>query len=961
VTGAADQEHNVEQDFDSALSCLTEPALSWLATGLAELDLSAAERQAVLTGTGESVRSAVGGKVNRLLLLEFNAARVTGQLSAEDGAGRWAEFVDRASRIDYWTLLEEHYPTLLHRLAALISGRASAGLEFARRFAANRGRFGPLGLPAQPELTEVSFGAGDTHRGGRSVAMVTLAEGRLVYKPRPLGVDVALACFLDRLWPGVPAAERIRLPAVLNCATYGWSEFIEHRYCQTSDELASYYRRIGHWLALARLFGTTDLHAENLIACAATPIVVDCETLFTPRRMVKPSGVSDALDRAAALLNGTLLDSGLLPGRGIALGWRGADISASGALPGQQPLVALPQIVAAGSDQARLEMVELAPPQAANLPSPKPDLHRYWAEVLAGFDELTARLHELDRVGWLDDAFATFGDVDVRVVLRSTEAYAELGRMLWHPVSLHDEPAAVERASTLLAKHSESNPAAPSDPAVIAGEVANLLLGDIPYYRTTPSTGWLRGPTDHLGYGEPHDVLAETLDRWRTADLAAERELIRTSVVCAYRNDGFRPEGRVTVESPTLADLDPRRRRIAAGAVERLVRTAIRGDDGTVTWIAPVMSQTGWSVQPLNPDAYSGLPGVALALAGYQHEVAARRADPVAGLPELTRAAVDSMRALDTLRTEQQSDYRARPESPGLYLGLGSQIWCWTALAELGALDPAEALRRATGCAELLPAALDGYDQPELLDGWAGAIVGLLRLSDRTGDGGWLELAAGAGERLLAAARWQQDQVHWSTDRWPDGLGGVAHGATGIGWALARLSQATGRADLLAVADAAFAFEESLWDPAEGGWRDLRGLDDQTVTAAWCHGAVGIGLVSADLLRRGLTGTPHAEVLRRAAESSWQHGFGWSHPLCHGDLGGWEMLATAFELGLAPAGLTRAEVDGYLLTSLEQHGPASGRARSASVPGLMSGLGGIAYQLLRMHPDCPLPSVLVID
>ena len=951
----------MEQDFDSALGCLTEPALTWLAAGLAELDLSAAERQAVVTGTGESLTTTVSRKVSRLLLLELNAARVTGQLTAEDSTGRWSEFVDRAGRIDYWTSLAEHYPTLLTRLGAVISGRASAGLEFARRFAADRGRFGSLGIEAEPQLIEVSFGAGDTHRGGRTVAMVSLAEGKLVYKPRPLGVDVTLAHFLDQLWPGVPAAERIRIPAVHNCGTYGWSEFIEHRYCQTPDELATYYRRIGHWLALARLFGTTDLHAENLIACGATPIVVDCETLFTPRQTVKPSGVSDALDRAVSLLEGTLLSSGLLPGRGVALGWRGADISASGALPGQQPLVALPQMVGAGTDQARLAMVDVPFSEAANLPSPKPDLHRYWAEVLTGFDELTGRLHELDATGWLADAFASFDDVDVRAVLRSTEAYTELARMLWHPVSLHDEPAAVERASTLLARHGEANPVAPSDPAVIAGEIANLLVGDIPYYQTTPSTGRLRGPTDHLGWGEPHDLLAETLDRWRTADLAAERELIRTSVICAYRNDGYRPEGRLKVESPIRGDLDRRRRRIAADVLDRLVRTAIRGNDGTVTWIAPVMSQTGWSVQALSPDGYSGLPGVALVLAGYQHEVAAHRAEPVTGLSELTRAALESMRALDTLRANQQSDYRTRPEPPGLYLGLGSQIWCWTALAELGAVDTAEALRRATACAELLPEALAACDQAELLGGWAGAIVSLLRLFDRTAHGCWLELAASAGERVLAAGRRQQGRVHWAAVGLPDGLGGTAHGATGIGWALARLSQATGRADFLAVAEAAFAFEESLWDPAEGGWRDLRGLPDQTVSAAWCHGAVGIGLLSADLLRRGLVGTPHADVVRRAAESGWQYGFGWNPTLCHGDLGAWELLATAFELGLAPADLTRTDLDGYLLAGLEQHDPASEIAGSAFVPGLLPGLGGVVYQLLRMHPDCPLPSVLVLD
>jgi lantibiotic modifying enzyme len=34
-------------------------------------------------------------------------------------------------------------------------------------------------------------------------------------------------------------------------------------------------------------------------------------------------------------------------------------------------------------------------------------------------------------------------------------------------------------------------------------------------------------------------------------------------------------------------------------------------------------------------------------------------------------------------------------------------------------------------------------------------------------------------------------------------------------------------------------------------------------------------------------------------------------------------------------------------------------ARDAFAPGLMPGLGGVAYQLLRMHPDSGLPSILI--
>jgi len=948
-----------EGALDASFRCLVDPALTELAAQLTQVALLGdAERQAILAGATESITEVVRRKVSRLLVLELNAARVSGSLQAPDSAGRWAEFVERSSHREFWESLTSHYPTLLGRLGAVIEGRAAAAAEFGRRFAANRHRFGAL-VPDAGELSRVSFGAGDSHHGGRTVALVELQQHRLVYKPRSLGVDSVTATFLHRLFGATPTEDRIRVPAVLLCGTYGWSEYVPHRYCASAAELTTYYNRLGHWLALARLFGTTDLHAENVIACGPTPVVIDCETLFTPNPVIAPAGLGDAVDQAAALLAGTVLGSGLLPSRGVGLGWRGIDISAAGALPDQQPTVEVPQIVGAGTDQARLATARVPSPQTLNNPSPAPDLDRYWPRVLDGFDELTDRLLALDRDDVLAPMFAAFADVDIRAVLRSTEVYDELGRMLWHPVSLHDEPAAVERAAALLAKQCENLPSAPSDPAVIAAEVADLLDGDIPFFGTTPGTGWLYGPRN-TGWGERHDVLADTLARWRSADHRVERELIQSSLVCAYINDGYLPTPEpMTVERPDPTASDERRQRLVAGILERLVATAIRGEDGTATWIAAVMNLVGWSVQPLSPDGYSGAPGLAVLIAGCLQEVAAGRMTAVDGLPDLLPATIASMRATDDYRLRQlASGYRLRPEAPGLYVGLGSQIWCWSLLADLGAVDPAEARRRCDQIGELLPEALAETAEPDLLSGRAGLIVSCLQMAARTSDARWSELAVTAGEQLLELAVLDGGRARWSAPLWPVGLGGFGHGATGIGWSLARLGQATGRSDFAAMAEAAFNYEESLWDPAEGSWRDVR--EESGVATAWCHGATGIGLASADLLRRGF-GDParHLDVVRRAAAACWNRGMGWNHTICHGDLGCWELLEQAFALGVAPPGLDRPTLAAHIIGSLEKYGAASGLARAAFCPGLMPGLGGVAYQLLRMDPDCDLPSLLV--
>jgi lantibiotic modifying enzyme len=52
-------------------------------------------------------------------------------------------------------------------------------------------------------------------------------------------------------------------------------------------------------------------------------------------------------------------------------------------------------------------------------------------------------------------------------------------------------------------------------------------------------------------------------------------------------------------------------------------------------------------------------------------------------------------------------------------------------------------------------------------------------------------------------------------------------------------------------------------------------------------------------------------------------------------------------------------LDAHVIGGLEEFGAISGLARDAFSPGLLPGLGGVAYQLLRMHPASDLPSVLL--
>jgi type 2 lantibiotic biosynthesis protein LanM len=958
------------RDIDRVLGRQVGPALADLAARLrSETALSGAEREAVLTGAATTLREAVWQRVDRVVVLEMQGARLTGRLSAPDPRGRWEKWVAGLERPGGWEALAAPYPPLLPRLHRLIDNRCAAVLDLARRYDRDRDDLASLLGTAPGSLREATFGAGDSHQGGRSVAMLRCEAGPLVYKPRPLAADAALAELLPRLLPDEPEATRIRVPAVLSRrdhrGDYGWAAHVAHRYCDGDEELRAFYRGLGHWLAVMRMLGGSDLHFQNLVAAGPVPVVVDCETLFTPHRRAAASGYGEAVDLAFNRVHRSALRIGLLPGRGVALGARGADWSAAASLPGQQPAVEVSTIVDLGTDQARVGTVHAVPRPGQNRPSRHPDLSDHWPHVVEGFLELDRELRARDRAGRLAPLLASFADCPVRVVVRDTVAYEALERMLWHPSSLHRPEPAAARAADLLARHARNAPAAPDDPAVIGAEVADLLVGDVPVFVTTAASGVLTGPGG-LTWGEPQDLVSAALDSWRTACPEVDRQVVEASLISAYLDaDLVTGRRRVPVDRVRGHDLDRRRRAQTAAIMTRLAKAAIHGDDGTVTWVAPGLDSTGWSVRPLSVDLYDGLAGVAVLLAAYQREVTAGRADELPDLDPLAAAAVRTLRFADDQQERDraraaEAGIRVRPDPPGGYLGLGSRLWAWLLLQDLGAIGAAEAVRRAQALAGLLPEAVEEDEGGDLLGGAAGAVVVLLRLAERTGSAKWRELACRIGRRLADRAVRSDGSAYWRTRLHPDGIGGLSHGVTGFGWALGRLAAATGDAVPAELAAAAFARDETYYDPEVAHWRDSRIPGGFAV--AWCHGSVGVGVAAADLLATG--GYGHADDLRerldRAARATWPGGLGSTHTLCHGDMSAWELLDLARRAGVGP-GLDRDQVTARILTSLEDHRPATGLIQDVFTPALMSGLGGTAYQLLRMHPDSRLPSVLLPD
>jgi lantibiotic modifying enzyme len=101
---------------------------------------------------------------------------------------------------------------------------------------------------------------------------------------------------------------------------------------------------------------------------------------------------------------------------------------------------------------------------------------------------------------------------------------------------------------------------------------------------------------------------------------------------------------------------------------------------------------------------------------------------------------------------------------------------------------------------------------------------------------------------------------------------------------------------------------------------------------------------------------------RNALETTLRHGFGSNHSLCHGDLGSLELLLEASRtLGEPRWAEELKSKASTTLASIEEHGFLCGIPLLVETPGLMDGLAGIGYGMLRLaHPE-RVPSVLLLE
>jgi lantibiotic modifying enzyme len=877
------------------------------------------------------------------LVVELNVARASGTLRGDTVDARFHNFLDDLDDESRARTMLGQYPVLAELLRVVLTARADARVECLRHLCEDWPAIGQR-WPALAEarLAGVVAAVGARCCGGRTTLVLEFEPaGLLVYRPRSIAVDVHFQELLG--WLNVRGANpAFRTVTMLDRGDHGWVEPMAPVGCESSEARTRFRERLGGLMALLHVLEAAGLSSAHVVSHGEYPVLVDAELLFQSRARHRTDGGDlgggdSAGTLAAEGLAQSILRVGLLPRSGLCGG--------------------------------------------------EPFAEQFAADDVRAIERGFARMYRLlcavrPELLMSDGPLWRFATDRVRVRLRPLTMYEGMLNEGMSPEVLRD---GVER-ERLFDRLWEDVDEAPELARVIHAEREDLERGDVPCFRTMPSSHalWtsigveLPGFFDRSGLEQVESHLRRLTDddlerqRWllRAALLSARAST--TSAVDELAHEDHSSSGadddrlrvdekgsrmpmvggvarkRVTVGPLMAPPLDPEEYVEAAarvaGRLEKLaffdgVRAAWVGvttEHGVASGDGDSTGGVPWAIEPLGLGLGDGVSGIALFLARLASVTGDARHRLLA-----EQAAVGVLEALEM---------RRGCVSIGAFTGWGGVIY---ALAHLGVLlESSDYIDRAETLVPLVEGLIDCDEALDIQAGSAGAIMGLaalqvVRASDRT-----VSVIRACASRLLVRAERLPIGYGWragGSSHSP--LIGFPEGAAGMALALLTASALTNDVAARDVAHQAIDYERSVFVPAAKNWPEK---------TTWCRGAPGIGLGRLAGLRYVDSWRVRSEILD-AAKATVKSGFGGSHCLCHGDLGNVEFLAiAAARFGDVPLRRDVAQIASGVMRGIDERGWRCGTLREVETPGYLTGLAGIGDGLLRVA-ETRLPSILMLE
>ncbi len=869
------------------------------------------------------------------LALEFGIARLdTPDLE-------WEDYAKTITKPDVITTLFAQYPVLAEQLQKFAAQQARVMQRFLRRLLED---FAGLPLNGSSQITGLSFGEGDLHNGGQSVVILSFDKAKLVYKPRDMRIEKAFNSALAHLNTQLINVHYRTLTIHIRDG-YGWVEFVSPTACKTLEDVRHFYRAEGGLIAILHLIGGFDFHRENLIASGPDPVIVDLETLFytTPEMsfLGRDDPFKDAIKYPAVhQLFNSVVTTLLLPQNARNEGFSG--------IAGDEMRHNVVKVFDTKTNQ-----VSRAPDAGVAFQN-QPRLHgkrvspaAHLEDISAGYNELYEHfLSHRDMYAAPDSPLGAIAQHTARAVLRDTDGFVTLLDESFHPTLLQSRAA---RAAHFLNLWPQIT-AKPGSAPLFAEDFRQLWNGDVPYYAYKPRQAQISRPDGTpTGFSFEKSGYARYLKRLTSlspADKTLQSWIIRTSL----------EQADVTALAPYVPSKAPPNTS-AAMALEtthqHLMQFALKGSE-YLDWLSfTAAADDSLIIAPVDLSLYAGISGIALYLAHY----AAHTTQP--NDLKNAQAAYANMAA-------QVADDGPALTAAGAFDGHGGIAYTLIHLAALW--QQPELISQALKELEIAHTLVENTNAFDIISGSAGLVLVAMAGYEHNKDRRFLDHALRFSAHLRGLQRADENGPYWATEDNARALTGFSHGQSGVMLAFARILKHVNDPPLETLLHNLIDRENMDFSPQSNNWIDWRWVNqgDEGAQEAtehyWCNGSAGIALTRACLLDTELTHPALEADLHAATLATLEGGCGHNLSLCHGDLGNLDILSHAMH-HLDNKAITAKISTQYrrVFQEVAQGRFPGGLGQSVTPMGLMVGMAGIGYGLLRHLSADQVPDVLSLS
>ncbi|MBL8150685.1 MAG: type 2 lantipeptide synthetase LanM family protein [Blastocatellia bacterium] len=891
----------------------------------------------------------------RTLVSKMKSSREKGLLKGDTPQERFKFFIKEICTPQNTAKLLQEFPVLARQILIYLDN----WVEFSFSFASHL--FGDWNDVVETFFSQQDVGSiidlkrlGDEHRKG-AVIKIELSNGsKIIYKPKPLGIDVKFQKLLH--WFNSQGHQPdFKLSKILDKGDHGWVEFLSPAACSTLEEVKRFYKRQGNNLALLHALAASDMHSENIIANGEYPVVVDLEMLFCQTiplsQDITDTGVLDKLSTYKTLTS-SALSVGLIPGLdyGNDKDYKGIDFSALGGEPGQL-FPGVPTWINKETDEMQLvhkpKEIKTGFNNLPYLGGIMMRANNFLDEILEGFKfTYSFILKNKDLLISDNGIINNFRGERIRIIERPTGIYAVLLEESYNPNLLRNAIARdwffdylwmdrrlYERELTKW---------------LIDSELADLQDGLIPYFTTYTDSKDLwnsKGEKiENVFLSTSFDIVIEHINSFSIQAMEQQCWFIKTSFAAKETNQKQKIKY-LKLQNDILLQPDYEQKLLENAKIigDKLLSTAIYNND-YASWITLDIESNGkFEFTSTSVDLYHGICGVTIFLAylGY-----------------LTENSTYTTLARKAIKMLDHDFCYKKLDKIGAFDGLGSIVYALSHLSTLW--KDQNLIKKAEEMANKILALVKQDKSYDVISGSAGSILSLLSLYKVSPSKAILNIAVECGNHLVLNAQKQDKGVGWVTIENSPPLSGFSHGAAGIAYALLYLGNLTNDYTFIETANEAIEYERSLFVEQVGNWLDLR-ENKRDIYTAWCHGAPGIGLGRLQCLDFISDETIKKEV-QIATETTLKESISINTSLCCGGLGNIDFLMQASEKihqpksdlikQIANAILKKIEVDGIECLTVSH--------MKIEIPGLMKGMVGAGYQLLRLAKPDLVPSVLCL-